>query len=252
MRIECQWGRAGAAVKADVAVIVDVLSFSTAVTAATERGAAVFPWWGEGVDELAELVGGVAAAKGRTRERPSLSPVSLAGLGEGAKLVLPSVNGARCTLAAQAEHVFCGCLRNAKAVAAMAAEAGDHVLVVPAGETWSDKNGPDGSMRVAFEDMAGAGAVISHLTGDKSPEAEAMQAVFEAARGDLEARMLASISGQELVERGFADDVRFAAEVDVSEAAPMLMMHRQRYRAAAPASEMAAHRIRYFEDVAKG
>ena len=97
-----------------------------------------------------------------------------------------------------------------------------------------------------------AGAIISHLMGDKSPEVEAMQAVFEAARGDLEARMLASLSGQELVERGFADDVRFAAEMDVSGAAPMLMMHRQRYRAAVPASEMAAHRIRYFEDVSKG
>ena len=251
MRIECQWGRAGAAVAADVAIIVDVLSFSTTVVAAVERGAQVFPWWGDGAEALAELVGGAAASTERTRNKPSLSPVSLQGLRAGDALVLPSPNGARVTLAAQAEHVFCGCLRNARAVAEMAAEAGERVLVVPAGETWPAKTGPDGSMRVAFEDAVGAGAIISHLNGEMSPEAQAMLAVFEDARDDLEPRMMTCMSGEELIGRGFEDDVRFAAGLDASEAVPMLMMHRQRYRAVAPESEMASHRVRYFADVAK-
>jgi 2-phosphosulfolactate phosphatase len=213
----------------------------------------VYPWWGE-AEGLARVVGARAASRVRSREAPSLSPVSLKGLSAGEGLVLPSPNGARVSLAAQAGHVVCGCLRNAKAVAELAAEAGETILVVPAGETWPSKNGPskngpDGSMRVAFEDAVGAGAVISHLDGELSPEAQAMLAVFDEARGELEARMLACLSGEELVGRGFEDDVRFAAELDVSAAAPMLMMHRQRYRTVAPDSEMAAHRIRYFEDV---
>src|SRR5262249_27779513 len=135
MRIECHWGQSGAAQPADVTIIVDVLSFSTAVVTAVERGAQAFPWWGDGAEALAALVGGAAASKVRSKEAPSLSPVSLLGLGAGEALVLPSPNGARVSLAAQAEHVVCGCLRNARAVAAMAAGGGGRGIVVAAGHT---------------------------------------------------------------------------------------------------------------------
>src|SRR4029077_11979632 len=100
---------------------------------------------------LAALVGARPASKTRSLASLALSPASLASLSPGDAIVLPSPNGARCSLAAHASHVFCGSLRNASAVAEVAAAAGERILVVPAGETW-----PDGRLRVAFEDIAGA------------------------------------------------------------------------------------------------
>ncbi len=46
-RVECEWGIDGAAHLAwscGVIVVIDVLSFSTAVDVATNRGALVFPY----------------------------------------------------------------------------------------------------------------------------------------------------------------------------------------------------------------
>ena len=245
MKVDCQWGFSGARQAADVAIIVDVLSFSTSVAVAVERGARVFPLWGEQAAALAEAVGGRAASKTRNLDTPSLSPASLRNAGVGEALVLASPNGARCSLAAEAEHVFCGAFRNASAVAEMAAEAGDRILVVPAGETW-----PDGSMRVAFEDLVGAGAIIARLGGDLSPEARAAFAAFEDAKDDLLQRLLACPSGRELADRGFEEDVRIAGELDASAVAPMLMMHRARYRDLAPSLELADKRVRYFDNPA--
>jgi 2-phosphosulfolactate phosphatase len=250
MHIDCQWSLAGAAQPADFAIIVDILSFSTSVSIAAERGAQVFPLGpdDDAGDALAGLVGARAAGRKRDPGSLSLSPASLMNLQPGDAIVLRSPNGARCSLAAAAPHVFCGSLRNASAIARSAAEAGGKIMLVPAGEVW-----PDGSLRVAFEDQAGAGAIISALSALDpaavlTPEARAARAVFEEAKRDLLARLLACPSGEELTARGFARDVELAAQLDASSVAPMLMMHRQRYRAIAPDSPIAGHRIRYFEN----
>jgi 2-phosphosulfolactate phosphatase len=245
MKVDCQWGLSGARQAADVAIIVDVPSFSTSVAVAVERGARVFPFWGEHAAALAETVGGRAASKTRSLDTPSLSPGGIRNAGAGEALVLASPNGARCSLAAEAEHIFCGSLRNASAVAEMAAEAGDRILLVPAGEAW-----PDGSMRVAFEDLVGAGAIIARLAGELSPEASAACASFEDAKDNLLQRLFACPSGMELASRGFEEDVRIAGELDSSAVAPMLMLHRARYRDLAPSPELAGKRVRYFDNPA--
>jgi 2-phosphosulfolactate phosphatase len=245
MIVDCQWGRAGAAQDADVAVIVDVISFSTSVAVATERGARIFPFWDDTAqaEALAQIVGAVPAATGRAKDAFSLSPASLMRMAPGDGLVLPSPNGARCSLAAKAKDVLCACLRNAKAVADAAASVGGDVLVVAAGETW-----PDGSLRVAFEDLIGAGAVISYLGGAPTPEARAAAAAFEAAKPDLRALLMACLSGAALSERGYGEDVELAAQLNVSAVIPMLVQHRARYRDAIPGSELADRRVRYYED----
>ena len=111
--------------------------------------------------------------------------------------------------------VLAGCLRNAANVAHRASQLGSKFNVCPAGERW-----PDGSLRPAIEDLLGAGAILRHLPGQKSPEALLAIAVFESAAPRLADVLAQSSSGRELVERGFADDVELAGALDVSRHVP--------------------------------
>jgi 2-phosphosulfolactate phosphatase len=102
-------------------------------------------------------------------------------------------------------------------VAAWAQRAGKRIAVIPAGERW-----PDGSLRPAIEDLAGAGAIISRLRGRRSPEAGVAVAAFEDVRSCLREQLLLCCSGRVLAERGFAADVELAVQLDVSEVVPVL------------------------------
>jgi 2-phosphosulfolactate phosphatase len=226
--VRCEWGASGVKALApggDVVVIVDVLSFSTAVEVATARGAAVIPYGGgEGLAEaFAAANKAILAARQRNDDGYSLSPASLLTISPGERLVLPSPNGATLSAltlqAAPSAVVMTGCLRNAAAVAQLAAQTGRHVVVIPAGERWP----ADGSLRPAVEDLIGAGAIIARLPGTRSPEAAAAVAVYEAARSRLADVLRRCASGRELIERGFAADVDLAAQLDDSENAPQLI-----------------------------
>jgi 2-phosphosulfolactate phosphatase len=213
-----------------VLIVVDVLSFSTAVDVATSRGASVMPSHFRSHEEsaqLAELYGALLAVprKKRTAETPyTLSAATLDALPKGARLVLPSPNGARCVRAASERGIpaiVAGCLRNATAVAAFAAaRAGEGAIaVIAAGERW-----PDGTLRPALEDDLGAGAILAALGRDEtaSPEAQFITRAFEATRTTLKEAIRASASARELIETGYADDVERAIELDVSRNIPVL------------------------------
>ena len=212
---------------ADVIVVVDVLSFSTAVDVAVSRGAAVLPCAADQAasERLAEEFRAcVAVPRGEmSNDRPySLSPESLSALPAGATLVLPSPNGAALTvrLSGVGQVVVAGCLRNATAVGAYVADAGSKIGVLAAGERWS----VDGSLRPAFEDLVGAGAVIAAIgASHRSAEAAAAAAVYADAVDDLSERLSGCTSGCELRERGFGIDVSWAAAVDVSQSVPLLV-----------------------------
>lgn len=222
MRVELEWGPVGAAVLAarcDALVVVDVLSFSTCVSVAVGRGARVWPhrWADASTASRARSLGAVPAGP-RGGSGVSLSPASLLGLYAGARVLLPSPNGATVTLAAlgpdassPAPSVYAGCLRNAAAVAAALAGAGS-VGLVPAGERW-----PDGSLRPAYEDLVGAGAVAARLGGSLGPEAEAAVLAYERLRP-----LGQCPSGVELVDEGFAADVELAEQQDADAVAPLL------------------------------
>lgn len=221
--IRCEWGEDGVAVLApisDVVVIVDVLSFSTSVDIAVSQGAVVFPY--RSVDseaaEFAASVQAVLADPNRSPGKPSLSPQSLTKLPPHTRLVLPSPNGASLTLAAKATPVLAGCLRNAQAVAHAARRFGSRIAVIPAGERWP----ADRSLRPSVEDLIGAGAIISQLKASLSPEARAAVAAFRAARPALGQWLAQCISGKELIERGYSEDISLAAQLDVSATAPVL------------------------------
>jgi 2-phosphosulfolactate phosphatase len=219
--VRCEWGAAGLAACAPgsaAIVIVDVLSFSTAVDVAVGRGARVYPYrFRDASAEAYAAAHGALLASADRHSGFSLSPASLQTLPAGAALVLPSPNGATLSLAAGALPTYTGCLRNATAVAQAAARHGGPVCVIPAGERW-----PAGPLRPALEDWLGAGAVIHALPGARSPEAAHAEAAFLHARAALPQTLLACGSGQELLARDCAADVRLAADLNVSAAVPRL------------------------------
>lgn len=218
--IRCEWGAHGidAVARDAVAIIVDILSFSTAVTIAVERGATVFPWAHDHACAVtfARQQDAIVAAK-RALDTPSLSPSSLRDLEPGARLVVPSPNGSRLSIHAArvARSVVVASLRNATAVAKWAIQQGPPIALIPAGEQWED-----GSVRFAVEDLLGAGAVIAAMRGSKSPEALVAEGLFS--RGNVAETIRATASARELIERGFAEDVELAMAVDVNEVVPVL------------------------------
>jgi 2-phosphosulfolactate phosphatase len=231
-RVRLEWGPTGAAAvtrDADVAVVVDVLSFSTTVTVALGRGITVHPfrWRDERAVELArELDANLALQRRDARLRPgsvSLSPQSLQRATGIERLVLPSPNGSTicATLADHGATVVAGCLRNAGAVAAYVVDElarGATVAVVPAGERW-----PDGSLRPAVEDLWGAGAVIDRVDPSLlSPEAEVARLAYEGFRDRPLEHLLSCASGRELVDRGYEPDVVIAGRPNTTDVVPRL------------------------------
>jgi 2-phosphosulfolactate phosphatase len=218
--VRCEWGPPGVQALAGCRtfIVIDVLSFTSCVSIAAAAGARVFParTRDAAAADLAERKGAVlAAARGAGY---SLSPGSLAAAPAGLRLVLPSPNGATVSLAAEGHgRVLAGCLRNRAAVAARAAALGGPVALIPAGERW-----PDGTLRPAFEDLIGAGAIAAMLPGPRSPETSAAVAAFEASAPALLSTLRACASGRELIERGFPNDVDACAEVDRDAVAPEL------------------------------
>jgi 2-phosphosulfolactate phosphatase len=239
-RLRMEWGPTGArAVAADVTVVIDVLSFTTTVNIAVERGITVLPyvWRDERAREYAAARDAVLAV-GRLEARSlsagqprgvSLSPAAMATaeLTGVERIVLPSPNGSTISFAlaeTEAVVVVAASLRNASAVAAHLApylRSGGSCAVVPAGERW-----PDDTMRPCAEDLWAAGAVIAGLvdlgiTG-LSPEARLAEQAFRAVRPDLASELAACASGVELAAAGYADDVEIAGQLDVSRVVPVL------------------------------
>lgn len=219
---------------ADVVVIVDVLRFTTAVSAALESGCAVYPyrWADDQAHDYARARGAVLAGD-RDHGAPSLSPTDLLSIGRPMRLVLPSPNGSALAFAARehgARHVLAGCLRNATATARAArrlAGTSGTIALVAAGERWRGATGP---LRPAVEDLLGAGAVLAALDPAAavsapccSPEAAAARAAFVAARPRLHEALAASASGRELLSRGWHDDVAASAALDVTDLAARLV-----------------------------
>ena len=221
--VDVAWGEAGLrnAAECEVIVIVDVLSFTTAVDAGCSAGAIVYPyaWKDDRVVDYAREVGAKVAVQrqdGATSELPSLSPPSLKDLAAGTRIVLPSPNGSALSQLTQAPCVLAACLRNANAVASYLNQRSGHCTVIAAGERWDDN-----SLRPALEDWLGAGAVISSLRCEKSFDAICAQSSFKAIR-DLEECLGGLQSGVELTERGFGADVEYAAQLNCSTTVPLL------------------------------
>ncbi len=231
------WGLDGLrslAPHADVVIVVDVLRFTSAVSAAVEGGSTVlpYPWARDKAVQFASERNAVLAGL-REDGGPSLSPTDLLTMPAGTRLVLPSPNGAALSFSASdlgARRVLAGCLRNATATARRAVSAIDRhgvIAVIAAGERWQT---PDGPLRPALEDMLGAGAILAALDPSAavaaprcSPEALAARAAFLHSRARLFDTLAGSCSGRELIARGWEDDVAASAAHDVTDLAAELV-----------------------------
>lgn len=233
--VRFDWGLSGASAiggEAGVAVVVDVLSFTTTLSVAVDLGVEVRPyrWRDESAAAYAKQHGAVLAV-GRSAASEgavSLSPGSIRAARGLERLVLPSPNGSSIAyaLAGAASACVGASLRNASAVSEWVAEnyeGGLPLAVIAAGERW-----PDGTLRPAVEDVWGAGAVLSGLVRLRpgltmSPEAEMAVAAWRAVRDRVGAALEECASGRELIAAGYSTDVLVAAEVDTSRSVPVLV-----------------------------
>jgi hypothetical protein len=115
--VRFEWGISGAqAVRGACYVVVDVLSFTTAVSVAVEAGTAVYPyrWRDDSATTYAQRVGAILAVGRRaaTSQVPwTLSPAALRDAPAVPALVLPSPNGSTITAALAGKPVVAACLQ---------------------------------------------------------------------------------------------------------------------------------------------
>lgn len=199
-QVRCDWGAEGLARLAegapDIVVVVDVLRFSTAVTDSVARGETVTLDAAHAVSRNGVMV---AAAASR------LHPAPL---------------------------VLLGCLRNASAVARAVLTEQERrgertsVAVIAADELPVNGSAPGAGPRFAVEDQLGAGAVIDALAelglDHSSPEAALACEAFRSLRGATRHLLTASGSGRELIDRDARTEVLNAAELDATDAVPVL------------------------------
>jgi 2-phosphosulfolactate phosphatase len=215
--VDLAWGVAGVRALApdcDVLVVVDVLSFTTAVSVAVACGASVRPL--APGERLPGVAPGDVLAGPRDGPGPTLSPMSLRDLRPGQRLLLPSPNGGAVAAALGEVIAVSAALRNTRAVVEWLRDfGGNRIGIVAAGE-----QGEDGRWRPAYEDALGAGAVAARLGARCSPQAEAAAVAFRSAESALAGELRACRSGDELVRAGFDADVAMAAELDVDAVVP--------------------------------
>jgi 2-phosphosulfolactate phosphatase len=196
-----------------VIVMIDALRASATVIAALDAGmAAVKP-----VASPEECVGEVTAGERGGRKLPNCrhtsSPTELMRYNyTGKTLVLTSTNGVECLLSAAGPKsiVLVGSTVNRRAVAAAAGRLA-RTRGVPITLLMAGRNN-----QYAIEDALAAGEIARAL-----PEARVHGELPSSAA--LEADFFACASGRNLAALGYADDVRFCAQLDRCEVVPVLI-----------------------------
>lgn len=221
IEVKFEWGAEGIIHLrpwADVIIIVDVMSFSTCVDIVLSKNSIVYPYRFKDQSAL-NLAHEKKAALAVARGQPgfTLSPVSLVQFPKNSALVLPSPNGATLSLISSKSVVMNGCLRNAASVATMAAKLGRKIAIIAAGERWAND-----TLRVAYEDLVGSGAIIHGINGVKSVEAAFASLAFKNSVNNNFKDLINCATSIELSRHGYAGDVEIALQYNVSNVAPIL------------------------------
>jgi 2-phosphosulfolactate phosphatase len=232
-----EWGRRGAreaAERGDIIIIVDVLSFSSTVVSALHFGAVIYPYPpyadGKGYAEKLNAEYILGRAEAAKAGKPTLSPVSFNEEHSNKRYVLSSLNGAFCTwIASEVPALLIGSLLNASSVASAATQlrllSNANITVIPCGEQWGSGREEEDTLRPAIEDYLGAGAILSYLDGEKSPEAEVCIGAFLQVKPKVEELIWNCGSGRELRERGFEADVKHCSHLNIYQTVPILKVN---------------------------
>ena len=195
-----------------VVVLIDALRASATIVTAFARGmAAVRP-----VSRPEECVGEITAGERGGRKLPNMrhgnSPVELMHCDyPGKTLVLTTTNGTECLLSAagEATTVLIGTTLNRRAVAAaamrLAQSAGRPVTLLMAGR----------NNQHAIEDALAAGEIARAMPGAR------VHGELASPAAALETDFFASDAGKNLASLGYADDVRFCAQLDLFDVVPV-------------------------------
>lgn len=195
-----------------IVVLIDALRASATIVTALGRGmAAVKP-----VSRPEDCVGEVTAGERGGRKLPNLrhgnSPLELMHCDYAGKtLVLTTTNGTECLLSAAGETstVLVGTTLNRRAVASaamhLAQRKGQPVTLLMAGRNNQD----------AVEDALAAGEIARAMPGAR------IHGQLPSPGVALEADFFASEAGKNLQALGYADDVRFCAQLDRFEVVPI-------------------------------
>ncbi|HEX6525974.1 MAG TPA: 2-phosphosulfolactate phosphatase [Streptosporangiaceae bacterium] len=239
-------GARQAAVRGDVVVIVDVLSFSTEIALAVAEGKTCLVY----SDAELESMGGAEVVAASLDARPyrrfqhfvadgaQLPPARSSPSVSGERVLFRSANGASAARAAEtAPELLIGSLRNARACAShvgrlLAGTDVQRVTLVACGSV----AGPGGEhrFRPALEDWLAAGQIAAHLASFGlvlSPEAHA------AARSWPGAEMLpACVAADALIAADLDEMVELAFAIDSSGAVPARLAGDPSGRVFAPAA----------------
>jgi 2-phosphosulfolactate phosphatase len=204
-------GALEARARGGIIVLIDALRASATMITALQMGmAAVKP-----VSNPEDCVGEVTAGERGGRKLPNCrhgnSPTELMRHSyPGKTLVITTTNCTECLLSAAGPNstVLIGSTLNRRAVAAaaskLARERGAPVTLLMAGR----------NNQAAIEDALAAGEIARAL-----PDAR-MHGTLPSSTA-LEADFCASPAGRNLISLGYADDVRFAAQLDQSDVVPV-------------------------------
>lgn len=233
---ECriEWGKRGAreaAERGDITIIVDVLSFSSTVVSAVNKGAIIYPYPPNLDGKLYAKKLGANYILGRKEAaiigRPTLSPVSFTEQHANQKYVLSSLNGAFCSwIATKVPALLIGSLLNFSAVANVAYKLRErtnaNITVIPCGELWNEMRENEDGLRPSIEDYLGAGAILSELSGTKSPEADVCIGAFFYSKDRISELLWECGSGRELRQKGFDADVIHCSQMNNYQTVPIL------------------------------
>jgi len=198
-------------------VVFDVLRATTTMTAALAAGAAEIRVF-DSLDAARAAAGQFAGPKVVCGELNCLAPPGF-DLGNsprqwdqlncsGLTVFMATTNGTRALAAAAALKpgtLLAGALVNAKAVARVAMAAGTDVTLLCAGTAGE----------VSFEDLIGAGAVLSELQVSTSGDAALIASrLFQQSRDDLTSAMRLGTGGGNLIRVGLEADIDYCAKID--------------------------------------
>jgi 2-phosphosulfolactate phosphatase len=205
--------------RGDLAVIVDVLRFSSAVTTAVANGFTILP--------RSKPDDGARTSTGDVPRRATLSPLDFLNPKSPEEVLLVSPNGAFLAgKVGEKDAGFIGCFLNGRTVArivsAVAAREGRNIALIAAGEIEEDRTDGVRIPRFAVEDWLGCGFILSEMRMERTAEAEICARTYDSCKPVFVDLIRKSLSGQYLIGRGKEYDISHCLQRNIYGIVPVV------------------------------